>query len=115
MAEAFLASCKAAGLDVLVTCTRRDLTEQAALYAIGRTRPGKKVTNAKPGSSAHNFGLAMDVVPMLHGKPVWEFPDPLWTKVGALGQEAGLQWYGAPGSEFCEAAHFQLPHWRDFA
>lgn len=113
--ESFLAACKAAGIEILVTCTLRTYEEQAKLYAQGRTEPGKIVTRAKPGQSAHNAGLALDVVPLLHGKPVWDFPDPLWSKVGALGQEAGLQWYGAPGAEFVEAAHFQLPHWKDFA
>ena len=39
---------------VLVTCTHRSNQEQADLYAIGRTKPGRKVTNAKPGQSKHN-------------------------------------------------------------
>lgn len=38
----------------------RSFEEQAALYAKGRTTPGPRVTNAKPGSSFHNFGLAVD-------------------------------------------------------
>lgn len=32
------------------------------LYSLGRTRPGKKVTWAKPGDSYHNYGLAWDIV-----------------------------------------------------
>lgn len=35
---------------------------QMALWAKGRTTPGPKVTNAKGGQSAHNFGLAVDYV-----------------------------------------------------
>lgn len=117
LAVAFLTACKAAGLDVLVTCTLRGMDEQAALYAQGRTTKGRIVTNAKPGSSAHNFGLAVDVVPMVNGKPYWDFTrtDPIWTKVGELGQAAGLEWLGAPGSKFVEGAHFQLPNWKEFA
>ncbi|MDE5525676.1 M15 family metallopeptidase [Elizabethkingia meningoseptica] len=42
--------------------------EQAALYAQGRTTPGKIVTNAKPGQSIHNYGLAVDIVLIIDGK-----------------------------------------------
>jgi peptidoglycan L-alanyl-D-glutamate endopeptidase CwlK len=35
---------------------------QMALWAKGRTVPGPKVTNAKGGQSAHNFGIAIDFV-----------------------------------------------------
>ena len=38
----------------------RTIAEQNALYAKGRTTPGPKVTNAKGGSSYHNYGLATD-------------------------------------------------------
>jgi peptidoglycan L-alanyl-D-glutamate endopeptidase CwlK len=40
----------------------RTLEEQEELFAKGRTKPGKKVTNAKPGQSYHNYGLAFDIV-----------------------------------------------------
>lgn len=40
----------------------RTFTEQDALYAQGRTKPGSKVTNAKGGQSIHNYGLAIDIV-----------------------------------------------------
>jgi len=39
----------------------RSYQQQAALYAQGRTKPGKIVTNARPGSSWHNYGLAIDL------------------------------------------------------
>lgn len=38
----------------------RTIEEQDALYAQGRTKPGKIVTNARGGSSYHNYGLAID-------------------------------------------------------
>lgn len=38
----------------------RTIEEQNALYAQGRTAPGKIVTNAKGGKSYHNYGLAID-------------------------------------------------------
>jgi len=48
------------GLDYKIICGTRTWEQQEALYAKGRTTPGPKVTNAKPGSSMHNFGLAVD-------------------------------------------------------
>jgi peptidoglycan L-alanyl-D-glutamate endopeptidase CwlK len=38
----------------------RTIEEQNSLYAKGRTAPGPKVTNARGGSSYHNYGLAID-------------------------------------------------------
>jgi peptidoglycan L-alanyl-D-glutamate endopeptidase CwlK len=43
------------------TYTLRTDKEQDALYAIGRTKPGKVVTWAKGGESYHNYGFAIDV------------------------------------------------------
>jgi peptidoglycan L-alanyl-D-glutamate endopeptidase CwlK len=118
LAYNFTATCKAAGIDLLVTCTLRSLEEQAALYAKGRDVPGPIVTKAKPGSSAHNYGMALDVVPLVGGKPLWEFDarnvHPIWQQVGDIGMKAGLEWFGAPGSPFLEAAHFQMRNWRSY-
>lgn len=111
----FLAACKTAGIDILVTCTLRTMEEQAALYAQGRTAVGHIVTNAKPGQSAHNYGLALDVVPIVNGKPDWDGTHPVWNQIGSLGQAKGLQWLGAPDSPFLEQAHFQHPDWRALA
>ncbi len=38
----------------------RSIAEQNAIYAQGRTIPGKIITNAKGGQSYHNYGLAID-------------------------------------------------------
>lgn len=38
----------------------RNIEEQNVLFAQGRTTPGPIVTNAKGGSSYHNYGLAFD-------------------------------------------------------
>lgn len=38
----------------------RTIDEQNALYAMGRTKHGAIVTNARGGSSYHNYGLAFD-------------------------------------------------------
>ena len=46
----------------------RTVSEQNELYAQGRTKAGKKVTNAKGGQSIHNYGLAVDIVLIIDGK-----------------------------------------------
>lgn len=104
--QKFLDAAKAQGIDLLVTSTYRDNASQAALYAQGRTAPGKIVTNAKAGQSFHNYRCAVDVVPMRNGKPVWDSKDPVWQVVGRLGKAAGLEWAG-DWKRFKEFPHFQ--------
>ena len=120
------------GIKVLITCTYRSHAEQNELYAQGRTKPGKIVTRAQGGQSKHNAvdstgqpaAEALDVVPLRYGKPVWGAKgngiddDPLddatddleaWQRIGAIGKECGLKWYGDPDASFREFPHFQNP------
>ena len=58
---------------IRITQGFRTFDEQDQLYAIGRTKPGKKVTNAKAGQSIHNYGLAVDICLIIDGKTVsWD-------------------------------------------
>jgi peptidoglycan L-alanyl-D-glutamate endopeptidase CwlK len=102
----FIKKCKAAGIDILITSTYRDKESQAALYAIGRTLPGKKVTNAKPGWSWHNWRLAFDFVPLKNGKAIWN-DAALFERCGEIAENCGLEWAGRWNS-FKELAHCQL-------
>ena len=104
--ERFIAVAKAEGIDLLVTSTYRDNESQNALYAQGRTAPGKIVTNAKAGESFHNFRCAIDVVPIVAGKPRWDVKDEVWQKIGKLGKAQGLEWAG-DWKRFKEYPHFQ--------
>lgn len=52
----------AKGIRLRFSQTLRTIAEQNAIYAQGRTKPGKIVTNAKGGQSIHNYGLAFDIV-----------------------------------------------------
>lgn len=112
LVDTFLESAAAAYIDVLVTCALRTQAEQAALYAQGRTAPGPIVTDAQAGQSAHNYGLAIDIVPIVNGKPDWQGSDPVWYQLGHLGEQAGLEWAGR-WIHFKELPHFQMPSWRD--
>lgn len=105
MAQSMLDKCKAEGIDLLITSTYRDSESQAALFAKGRTAPGPKVTNAKPGQSFHNWRVAFDVVPLVHGKAVWN-DDATWKRIGEIGESVGLEWAGRWKS-FKEMPHFQ--------
>lgn len=83
------------GIPLVVTSGYRDSAEQARLYAQGRTAPGEIVTNAPPGSSWHEFGLAFDVAPMgPNGQATWPEDNALWARIGAAGKAAGLEWGG---------------------
>ena len=105
--EHFIDLCQDSGIELLVTSTYRDNESQAALYAQGRTAPGNIVTNAGAGDSYHNYRCAVDVVPMVNGKPDWDGSHPVWATVGALGEQSGLDWAGKWTGHFRELAHFQ--------
>ena len=104
--ERFIALCQEQDIDLLVTSTFRDNESQGELYEQGRSLPGKIVTNAKAGESWHNYRCAVDVVPLVNGKPNWDGSDPIWQTIGELGEQAGLEWAGRWRS-FKELAHFQ--------
>ncbi len=60
-ARKFLVAAKAFQYTVKILSGGRTYAEQTEIYAQGRTKPGKVVTNAPAGSSNHNFGIAFDV------------------------------------------------------
>ena len=115
-AKQFKLECAKEGIDVLITSTERDNESQNALYAIGRTvkgadvtllRPmGRKVTNAKGGDSFHNWKVAFDFVPLVHGKAIWN-DEKLFARCGAIAEKVGLEWAGRWKS-FSEQAHCQF-------
>lgn len=56
----------------------RTIDEQNELYAQGRTKPGNIVTNAKGGSSFHNYGLAIDFAILTDKDGNGSFEDLSW-------------------------------------
>ena len=92
------------------------MEEQTALYAIGRTSPGKIVTKARAGESYHNYGLAFDWVPLKIStkNPALYVAD--WDDETAfrLGEHVGQSFELAAIS--WETGHLQAaeyPSWRD--
>jgi uncharacterized protein YcbK (DUF882 family) len=98
---------KAQGINVRVTDGFRSVEEQNKLYAQGRTAPGKIVTKAKGGSSNHNYGLAVDLVPIVNGKADYKVSNDTWNKIGAAGKKNGLEW-GGDFKSIVDKPHFQL-------
>jgi peptidoglycan L-alanyl-D-glutamate endopeptidase CwlK len=97
------------GIVFRVTQGLRTWAEQDALYAQGRTAPGSIVTNAKGGQSWHNYGVAVDVVPMDQEppQPDWNVQHPVWQRLITVGESLGLY----SGSEFVclkDWPHFQV-------
>lgn len=64
-----IAACRARGANYVATMGYRSYVTQMNLWKQGRVLPGKVVTNAKGGESAHNFGLAVDFVADIDPKP----------------------------------------------
>jgi hypothetical protein len=91
LAFALLARCVEAKTLVLIVNTRRTDAEQADAIA-------RKVSWVP--HSKHQDGLAIDIVPYsiwsLHGdvKLEWNATDPIWMKIGAIGESIGLRWGG---------------------
>lgn len=102
----FETACALHGHDVLIYCTYRPEKEQNELYAQGRTKPGRIVTNARGGESLHNWRCAFDYVPLVGGKPQWN-DKALYLKTGIIAEECGLQWAGRWKGTLRETAHCQ--------
>ena len=113
LAKQFIAACKKQGIDLLVTSTYRDNESQDALYAQGRTKAGRIVTNAKAGQSFHNYRIAFDVVPIVNGKPQWN-DFRTFQKIGAIGKSVGLDW-GGDWKSIKDYPHFQWTGGLSFA
>lgn len=103
MMNQFLTEAKKQGINLIVTQAFRSKEEQDALYAIGRTIKGNKVTNAKGGQSMHNFGIAIDIVSVEGGKAIWNCD---WNKIAKIGKSVGFSW-GGDWSSFSDKPHFQ--------
>ncbi len=105
LCNAFIEACAAQHIEVIITSTYRDIEQQNALYAKGRTTPGQKVTNAKGGQSWHNWRCAFDFCPIVHGKAMWKDIDT-FKLCGKIGKSLGLE-YAGDWKTFKEYDHLQ--------
>lgn len=98
----------------IVTSGRRTMAEQRAIYAQGRTAPGNVVSNAPAGSSAHNFGKAVDLAPLKEvGTEIdWNAKRELWKNMANLATEMGLV-AGYNFKTICDMPHVEAADWRE--
>ncbi len=91
LAVELIARCVEQGIMVLIVDTLRTKAEQAE-----NIRRGVSWTL----NSKHLTGNAIDIAPYetyaLHGpdKVKWDAGDPIWQKIGAIGEGLGLTWGG---------------------
>ena len=100
------------GLDLVLTQGVRSVAQQQMLYAQGRSKPGKIVTNCDgvrhPSNhqpKADGYGYAVDVAWRVAGSITWEGP---WNRLGMLTSEHGLVW-GGMWERFPDRPHLELP------
>ena len=88
----------------------RTWDEQAKLYAQGRTASGKIITNARPGYSNHNFGIAVDMGVFKNGKYLDEnSPDEsesFHRKAAEIAKKYNIAW-GGDWLSFKDYPHFE--------
>jgi hypothetical protein len=96
-----LETCRARGLENLEPFeTYRSPIRQTKLWEQGRITTGKIVTSAKAYRSAHQYGLACDLVFKIDGVWTWPaFDDPRWDVMAEVFQELGF-----------ETLSFERPH-----
>jgi hypothetical protein len=100
----FIAAAAADGVILQIVQGLRTFAEQDALYAQGRTKPGKRVTNAKGGQSFHNYGLALDLAPIVNGSVSWN--DKLYAPYRKWAAAADLRW-GGDWKKFKDMPHVE--------
>jgi len=83
-----IAVCKSKGIELAVVETYRTVAKQNEYKGLG-----KKYTRSSGGRSKHQYGLAVDVVPVINSVPQWDNV-ALWKKVGVVGEKLGLRWGG---------------------
>lgn len=115
-ANALIQRSYARGVPIVITQGLRTIAEQNALYAQGRSKPGPIVTNARGGTSYHNYGLAFDFALLLpDGNHIsWDMnrdgdKDKLadWQEVVQEAKQLGLEW-GGDWKSFRDFSHLQM-------
>jgi hypothetical protein len=105
LADQFLAKLVEAKIPVLIITTSRTLEEQRKAVEAG---------TSWTMNSRHLSGNAIDVVPyetyVLRGgvRLQWDDKDPVWQKIGAIGQALGLKWGVVRNGKRIDLGHFEI-------
>ena len=92
----------------------RSAKRQDELYAQGRSKPGRIVTNAKAWESGHQYAMSIDACLIIDGKEAsWDTVTDFdrdhiadWMEMVSVFEKHGWSWYGR-NTRFPEAAHFE--------
>jgi peptidoglycan L-alanyl-D-glutamate endopeptidase CwlK len=93
-------NCQAKGIELVVVESFRTHAKQKEYFKMG-----KKYTRTTGGKSKHQYGLAVDVVPVRDSVAVWDNV-ALWKKIGVEGEKLGLRWGGRWKAPY-DPAHFE--------
>lgn len=105
LADRFLAKLMEARIPVMIVTTKRSLDEQAE-----KVKQGLSWTM----QSKHLTGDAIDVAPYdiydLHGpdKAEWDETDPIWSRIGQIGEACGLKWGVVMKGQRKDLGHFEM-------
>jgi peptidoglycan L-alanyl-D-glutamate endopeptidase CwlK len=111
LARQHIFTLRQAAQDARIVQGYRSSQMQADLYAQGRTRPGKIVTNARPGTSAHEFRAAYDIGLFEDG--VYQGAVAEYSTLGPAAAPDGVVWgNNVPGFPKGDVGHYQLPNWQ---
>jgi len=99
------------GVEYVAISGTRGKKEQNDLYAKGRTKPGRVVTNARYGYSNHNFGIALDFG-VFKGTRYLDSSDPelaakVHKAVSLVAKQHGIDW-GGSWNGFRDLPHFEV-------
>jgi len=101
---------KAYGYEYKAISGNRTWEEQAKIYEQGRTAPGKIVTNAKPGYSNHNYGIAVDMGVFKEGKYLDgskpSEAEAFHRKAAEVAEKYNIEW-GGSWKSFKDYPHFE--------
>lgn len=100
-----------------ITCAYRENWKQEKLYEIGRTKPGKIVTNAKSGQSPHNYNpsFAFDIG-FRTSDGGFDWSDNLFIKFASLISEIDISniiLWGGNFKNFKDIPHFEMDGWKN--
>lgn len=92
--------CRAKGIELVVVETYRTHAKQTEYKRMGR-----RYTRTKAGQSKHQYGLAVDLVPVIDSIPQWK-NYRLWRKIGPIGERLGFRW-GGRWRRLYDPCHFE--------
>ncbi len=118
LAEQLLSQCKAVDIPCRVVDTGRTPSEQVQklLQKVSWTSLSKHLPQPPEMKSE-----AVDIVPeaiLEEHKPNWDVTSPLWTTIGVIGEDVGLEWGGRwthINNGNGDPSHFQYIHLKAMA